>query len=446
MAQGLDHAHGQGILHRDIKPSNLLLDVHGTVWVTDFGLAKAEGQADLTDTGDIIGTLRYMPPEAFHGQADARSDLYSLGLTLYELLALKPAFNETFRQKLIKQVTDGTPEPLDRVDPRIPRDLRTIVQKTIEQEPAHRYQTAQELADDLQRYLDDEPIRARRISAAARFRRWCKRNIAIASLTSTIALLLLTTAIVSGFAAARFRKLANENMSLAIAEAAAYARSKASFAQSDTDRKIALEAEAIAKSAQATAERQSKQLEANVDLGLDALGYVFQQYGEQRLLAKGELSAGDRKFMEKAFPFYTSFSKQKRETPETELASAQITTRIGSIQHRLKQYDQSEPALVQAVALWEKVVENEPDSISHRASLAGTRATLGHTLRDKQDFKRAIPVHRQVIEDYSGLMQDAPDNPEYHRLLTFAWRYLGIALNDPAQREQRKKSFPAIGR
>ena len=108
VADALDYAHQQGILHRDIKPSNLLLDTHGTVWVTDFGLAKADDQQNLTHTGDIVGTLRYMPPEAFDGQADARGDVYRLGLTLYELLALRPAFDETDRHRLIKQVTtDG---------------------------------------------------------------------------------------------------------------------------------------------------------------------------------------------------------------------------------------------------------------------------------------------------------------------------------------------------
>ena len=107
VADALEHAHNQGVLHRDIKPSNLLLDTAGMVWVTDFGLAKADDQQNLTHTGDILGTLRYMPPEAFDGRTDARGDVYSLGLTLYELLALRPAFDEKERNRLIKQVTTG---------------------------------------------------------------------------------------------------------------------------------------------------------------------------------------------------------------------------------------------------------------------------------------------------------------------------------------------------
>src|SRR5205085_11813944 len=100
VADALEYAHKQGILHRDIKPSNLLLDTRGTVWITDFGLAKASDQENLTHTGDILGTLRYMPPEAFEGKADARGDVYALGLTLYEMLAFRPAFAGRDRNQL----------------------------------------------------------------------------------------------------------------------------------------------------------------------------------------------------------------------------------------------------------------------------------------------------------------------------------------------------------
>jgi WD40 repeat protein len=197
VAGALEHAHGQGILHRDIKPSNLLLDTRGTVWVTDFGLAKAEGQPDLTQPGDIMGTLRYMPPEAFEGQADRRGDVYSLGLTLYELLALRPAFEEKDRHRLIKRVTTEEPPRLDRLNPQVPCDLVTIVHKAIGREPGRRYQTAADLAADLQRFLDDEPIRARRTSARERCWRWCKRNPGVAGLTTAVFVLLAAVAAVA---------------------------------------------------------------------------------------------------------------------------------------------------------------------------------------------------------------------------------------------------------
>ena len=205
-ADALHYAHGQGVLHRDVKPSNVMLDAQGNVWITDFGLAKAEDQQSLTQTGDIVGTLRYMAPEMFSGHADARSDVCELGLTLYEMLALRPAFDENDRSRLVRQVLNLSPPRLETIDRHIPRDLVTIVHKAIDHEQATRYRTAAELRDDLTRFLHDEPIRARRISLAARGGRWCKRNPAIALLSGTVAMLLLVVAIVSSLAAYRFRR------------------------------------------------------------------------------------------------------------------------------------------------------------------------------------------------------------------------------------------------
>ena len=190
VASALEYAHSQGILHRDIKPSNLLLDTRGTVWVADFGLAKADDHQDLTHTGDILGTLRYMPPEAFEGRSDARSDVYSLGLTLYELIAFRPAFGEKDRGRLISQVTTQDPLRLGKLKPGVPRDLETIVHKAIDREPTQRYGSAGELAADLSRFLDDQPILARRITLAERLGRWSRRHKAVAALLATLATVL----------------------------------------------------------------------------------------------------------------------------------------------------------------------------------------------------------------------------------------------------------------
>lgn len=196
VAEALAYAASQGILHRDIKPSNLLLDTRGTVWVTDFGLAKAETDHDnVTTTGDIVGTLRYLAPERFKGQADVRGDLYALGLTLYELLTLRPAFDETDRHKLIAQVMHDQPPRPSQFEPTIPRDLETIVLKATAREPAQRYQTPAELAEDLQRFLDDRPIKARRQGPVQLAWRWCRRNPMPATLGGAIAALLLVIAV-----------------------------------------------------------------------------------------------------------------------------------------------------------------------------------------------------------------------------------------------------------
>ena len=168
VAEALEYAHQQGILHRDIKPANLLLDAQGQVWITDFGLAKAQDSDELTRTGDVVGTLKYMAPERFKGWSDPRSDVYALGATLYELLTLRPAFEESDRIKLIEQVLHQSPPPLRQLDRRIPRDLETIVLKAMAREPGERYPTAGQLAEDLRRFAAGRPILARRSSTVER--------------------------------------------------------------------------------------------------------------------------------------------------------------------------------------------------------------------------------------------------------------------------------------
>jgi WD40 repeat protein/serine/threonine protein kinase len=191
VAEALAYAHRQGILHRDIKPSNLLLDGQGTVWITDFGLAKAEGTEELTHTGDIVGTLRFMAPERFEGKSLPQSDVYALGLTLYELLTLQPAFDAATRAGLIDQVMHQPPVPPRQRDRRIPRDLETVVLKCLAKLPQERYASAEALAEDLRRFLADRPIRARRVTPLEQGWRWCRRNPVVAGLTGLVALLLV---------------------------------------------------------------------------------------------------------------------------------------------------------------------------------------------------------------------------------------------------------------
>jgi eukaryotic-like serine/threonine-protein kinase len=201
VAEALAYAHKQGVLHRDVKPSNLLLDTHGTVWVSDFGLAKAEGAGELTSPGDIVGTLRYMAPERFRGPADARSDVYGLGMTLYEMLTLRPAFPESDRPRLIERVLHEEPPRPRACDPHVPRDLETVILKAIAKDPRVRYPTPAALAEDLRRFLADRPVRARRSSSAERAWRWCRRNPAVAGLLAALALALVLIAAGSSVAA-----------------------------------------------------------------------------------------------------------------------------------------------------------------------------------------------------------------------------------------------------
>jgi WD40 repeat protein/serine/threonine protein kinase len=198
-AEALEHAHLMEVIHRDIKPGNLLMDGRGKLWVTDFGLAHCQSQAGLTMTGDLVGTLRYMSPEqalAKRVAVDQRTDVYSLGATLYELLALEPAFRGSDRQELLRQIAFEDPRPLRQNNKAVPAELDTIVRKAMEKSPADRYATAQELADDLRRFLDDRPIRARRPTLLQVARKWARRHRGVALTAGFAGLLVLALAIV----------------------------------------------------------------------------------------------------------------------------------------------------------------------------------------------------------------------------------------------------------
>ena len=201
VADALDYAHRQGVIHRDIKPPNLLLDVRGNVWVTDFGLAKVVEGDDLSQSHDLVGTLRFMAPERFRGITSPLGDVYSLGAALYELLTLKPAFAQRDQGRLVDQVTHDPPAPLRQHDRRIPRDLETIVLKALAKDPKDRFATAAEFGHELQRYLESRPIRSRPVGPAERVWRWCRRSPVVAGLTALAVALTLLVAIVSTGAA-----------------------------------------------------------------------------------------------------------------------------------------------------------------------------------------------------------------------------------------------------
>ncbi len=196
-AEALAHAHQRGVIHRDIKPSNLILDPEGTVWLTDFGLAKRADEVTLTAAGILLGTPRYMSPEqaaAARQPVDHRTDIYSLGATLYELATGKPVFDSQTPQGVITQILNAEPVAPRLWQGQLPRDLETIILKCLAKDPARRYQQARDLADDLRAYLENRPIRARRASLVERAARWAKkhrRSTAVSAVTAVASLLVI---------------------------------------------------------------------------------------------------------------------------------------------------------------------------------------------------------------------------------------------------------------
>src|SRR5438132_3828091 len=178
-AGALEYAHKRGVVHRDIKPANLILDERGDLWITDFGMAQFRSDCELTQTGDLVGTLRYMSPEqasAKPGLVDRRTDIYSLGVTLFEFLTLEPAYPGSDRQDLLNRITSDDPPALPGRHKQVPSELWTIVAKAMAKLPEERYASAEALADDLRRWLDDRPILARRPTMLQRARRLTRRH------------------------------------------------------------------------------------------------------------------------------------------------------------------------------------------------------------------------------------------------------------------------------
>lgn len=379
-ADALDYAHGMGVVHRDIKPANLLLDNQGQVYITDFGLAQLQGGPGLTLTGDLVGTLRYMSPEqtlARRGVMDHRTDLYSLGATLYEMLTLVPAFDAPERPALLRQIAEDEPVPPRQRNPAIPVDLETIVLKALAKESDRRYETAKELADDLRRFLDQRPIRARRPSIRERAARWARRHRAVVG--SVVGLFLLAAV---GLAIST-ALIAREQWKTQ----AAYNQ----LAAEQVRTQAAYEAEADQRG---RAERSFHQARQIVDF--------FTEVSEEELASKPELQALRRTLLAAALEYYQDFIDQARDDPSLQAQLAASHLRVATILAEIGSKNDALAALERARQLQEKLVHKQPTAPDVQHGLFSIYSHFG-LLRGGRELNL---LEQKLIQDDLKLTED----------------------------------------
>jgi serine/threonine-protein kinase len=373
-ASALSYAHSRGIIHRDIKPGNLILDTTGNVWVTDFGLAKT-GDGGITHTGDILGTVRYMSPERFRGQCDVRADVYALGMTLYELLTLKPAYATGDRLKLIELIRQTEAASPRSIDARIPRDLETIVMKAIDKDPKRRYQSADELAEDLQRFVNDEPIKARRIGSLERLGRWCRRNPAVAGLSAAVLVLMAVGTAVSAWQAV----VANQ-----------------------------ARADLAARNA-ALAEEQAK-VEQRFELAQRAIALFHTGVSEDLLLKNAEFKELRTKLLKDAASFYADLEKllAGQTDARSRKALAAGYFQLGELMDKIGDPKEALAAHGKALALRRELAAAEGADVETRLDVARSLRAEGMLLYNTRDLTGALAAVEEQRELAERLEAEPP--------------------------------------
>jgi serine/threonine-protein kinase len=464
-ADALHYAHQRGVIHRDVKPSNLLLDTAGAVWVTDFGLAKTEDEA-LTQPGDLLGTLRYMAPERFEGACDARTDVYALGLTLYELLTLRPAFDSSDRLQLMERIIHQEPPRPRDLDPRIPRDLETVVLKAIDKDPARRYPSADELAEDLRRFAEDEPIRARSVGLAERLYRWARRNPLPAALSGALAGVFLVAFLVVTLLLVRANRLHG------LAEKR---RDEAEENLAEAERRKT-EAERNLKEAR----RQQAQAEDNFAQARAAVEDYLTRVSESDLLKAPGLQPLQRDLLRSAVAFYKAFLAKRRDEPGLQGALASAYLRVGKIHQVLSDHDEANKALKEAHALYgsllrkrgerarwraglaqcamrmgrysearalyERLLRRDRHNATYKAELAEAFNSLANHAQTNRRDAQALALHRKALDLRRWLFEKNPDDPTALSNLGGSLNNIANLLRHPSQRQEALRLYREAAR
>ncbi len=389
VANALHYAHHQRVLHRDIKPANLLLDREGTVWITDFGLARRTDLDGETQTGEVLGTLRYMAPEQIAGTGDSRVDIYSLGLTLFELLTLKPAM-ESPKSRLLDPERNSIIRNPRSIQPNIPPDLQTITLKACAYAPGDRYQHACEFEDDLRRFLEDRPIMAKRSTRAELLLRWARRNPAIATLTvATLGLLLLIASLLGVW---------NRQQQRSIRE----------IGKQFAEKTVAL----------TQVEQEQARAEKNLNLAMKAFDQITSniasrgstiaissdlEEGELGEFSDATLSQADVALLESLLQFFDQFSEEN--SKDLRIESAIGRQRVADIQHKLGQTEQAEVSYQKAMDAFQSILKQKPDQaeiVLPMIAIHSERITLfakrGQIPKAQSEYNEARRLLEQSIE------------------------------------------------
>jgi tetratricopeptide (TPR) repeat protein len=405
-AEALDHAHQLGIIHRDIKPANLLIEgepgTAGTgvrLWITDFGLAHMQSQTGLTMTGDLVGTLRYMSPEqalAKRVVVDHRTDIYSLGVTLYELLTLEHAFDGADREELLRQIAFEEPKTPRRINKSIPAELETIVLKAMEKNPAERFASAQELADDLERFLKDEPIWAKRPTVAQRARKWARRHKAV-----TRALALVLFVVVLAVIVVLWRE-----------------RDRAEAEKAQVEDKL-----------RAVDEQRQRAL-ANFRVAGDALQAFYLREGENRLVRDQGPPQVPEHMLKLGLQFYERLATENSSEPQAQLEKARAYLQIGEVRGWLGQPSEAESAYREAIRIAENLAAQSSEVIACRELSASSYNNLGALLLNAGRHQEAEKAFRRALALKRELARKASTRPELRHFLANGLQNLAITLKD----------------
>jgi tetratricopeptide (TPR) repeat protein/tRNA A-37 threonylcarbamoyl transferase component Bud32 len=418
LARAIHEAHRLGVVHRDLKPANVLLTVDGIPKIADFGLAKwLDVETGLTRTQLIVGSPSYMAPEqAGHGRTPIgpAADVYSLGAILYELLTGRPPFQGATMLETLEQVRWDEPIAPARLVRKLPRDLVTICIKCLEKEPARRYLTAIELAEDLRRFEAGQSILARPVAGYERLWRWCRREPLVASLA--LALFAGLIGVATQWWRAEFH-LKNALRHRRLAEESVVRQLAANYSL---------------KRANASEQTAHLRAEKRFDAAIQALRNVETLTGDADLLREPRLEGLRGKLLRSALGFYKELQASLEEdaTSDARLELSDAYTRIASISWELGLQDEALATHRRALALVEQMAALEPDDPETRAALAACHTRIGFTLRTRGRSAEALQPYEQARKIQQSLVRDNPSDPRHREALSWTLSNIGVIHQD----------------